>query len=829
MPATKRRRRDVPFLLLPTMTAMLALVLIAGPALAQETVLEGESFWRLQATWAPLVTGTAEDHAVRGDFPRTEAPPADWTAADFDDMNWWRGRGPFFAGRKGYGISQPLNLATLHLRGKFHVTHPARAGELTLDLGYRGGVVVYLNGQEIHRQYMPAGSVDTTTLAEDYPEEVYVDGNGRVIGPLGENGQHNLDRLDKRRRTATDITLPADALRQGVNVLAIQIHRTARRTDLGSYPGGRDAWGTAAFLDAQLTTTQPNVVQGPDQRMEDVQVWNANPLVAIPTSAATGDPFDELGPIRLVAARNGAASGQVVVSADKSLGRVTARVAPLRAVEGGGGIPAEAVTIRYAGESFVPYMDALLDASNSDAPVQPVWVTVDVPADAQPGRYEGTLVIQQARRPLAEVPIELTVGRYRLPDPRDYRSHANLPHSPETLARSYDVERWSPRHFQFMQRTLTMLGQLGNDVVFLPLMRHTHFSNEQSMVRWRSRGGGHEPDLSVVRQYLEMIDRVHGEPSVVCLYLWEPAWGGRRYEGQTPEMTVSTLERGGRIGEIAAPYYGEPGSEAFWRPAIEGINAIADDLGWDRDALMLGTPGDARPNENVIAFFDEVAPEMKWMLWTHGRGDPLPEDGNLVVGEGLRVGYMEWPFNRESESALRRDLMLGWDAPFLLVTTLRGWIDDDSQPGAYRNMPYVSVAGRHRGYARINADFWPVGDGSILGRHHRWHNLMRGNPRSLLAPGPEGPVATVRYEMLREGTQETEARIMLEQAMHDSAIRDRLPAPLRERVQDLLQRRAAAAEVGLKSYEWYAGSGWQERTLELYDLAGEVAEQLNLP
>lgn len=46
-----------------------------------------------------------------------------------------------------------------------------------------------------------------------------------------------------------------------------------------------------------------------------------------------------------------------------------------------------------------------------------VWVQVTVPADAAAGEYRGTLRVSAAGRKLADVPVELHVADWALPDP----------------------------------------------------------------------------------------------------------------------------------------------------------------------------------------------------------------------------------------------------------------------------------------------------------------------------------------------------------------------------------------------------------------------------
>jgi IS5 family transposase len=52
---------------------------------------------------------------------------------------------------------------------------------VVVDLGYRGGVVVYLNGKEVARGDMPEGPVTPETPALPYPDEAYLDADGKML------------------------------------------------------------------------------------------------------------------------------------------------------------------------------------------------------------------------------------------------------------------------------------------------------------------------------------------------------------------------------------------------------------------------------------------------------------------------------------------------------------------------------------------------------------------------------------------------------------------------------------------------------------------------
>jgi hypothetical protein len=203
-------------------------------------------------------------------------------------------------------------------------------------------------------------------------------------------------------------------------------------------------------------------------------------------------------------------------------------------------------------------------------------------------------------------------------------------------------------------------------------------------------------------------------------------------------------------------------------------------------------------------------------------------------------------------------MSMGWKLPNL-VTEYRRFNDLNAWPPAsVRHFPEIQITGEQRGLGRVGADFWPAikdkagrRTGRVYGRYpqSQWRNLDLGS--YMLAPGPDGPVAAARFEWLREGVQECEARIAIEKALSDEAARaklgDALTAhcreTLKERMQfivpgastmalaDLFMNYAAQNKVvfgvgGGSGQAFFASSGWQERSRRLYALAGEVQKAL---
>jgi len=849
-------------------------------------------------------------HAARWLNWETPEPPAGWQQADYDDGGWLRGpalvacRTPYLAQvclRGKVTVTDPSAVAGLRLSvryyggaiawvngrevGRAHVAKTS-GGDAAMAEGYSREVFVSDKGDLLswdRRHRMPGGDA------------------GRRVGLR----ERTLDVEIPATLLRKGVNVVA------IEMIRAPYHKVVdeKKTEPAEGRAGYDLnWNTCELRRVQLTADRADGLVPAAVRPSGMQVWN-NDLLASDFDLDFGDPSEPLRPVEIVGVRRGAFSGKVVVGSDRPIRGLAAAAGDL---EGPGGrIPASAVRIRCAfpwgnedGSGGLEYnryprsaslLEALAESPQAEYPVRekkpgyydleplgqpdpvfgavvPVWITVTVPEGAKPGTYSGRVTIRAEGETAVHAPVELTVLDWTLPEPADHATWIELMQVPDTTAVEYGLDLWSDRHFEMIDRSLARLGEIGSRVVYVPLICHTNLGNEQSMVRWVDKGDGrYEYDFSVMDRYLDIAERHMGKPRFVVFNVWDVYVGAKAKHGKSARSGEARAlaylkNRGAPLGEgpvvtmvdpatkqatpTELPGYADAESKALWKPLISALIQRMRARGLE-GAMLFGVATDSVPTKAEVEFFADLAPGVPWVGhshhgFTHRAGFKL--HGVVPIAYETRV----WHTYFSSDPAKPR---YGWKNPVLVAEYNRARNLDQLPPTKWRHIAELNITGGQRGIGRIGADNWrtirdPKGErkGKVADRYPQssWRNLDLYT--SLLAPGPDGPVATARFEFLREGVQECEARISIERALTDDALKAGLGDDLAKRCQEVLNERALywwtaqtnlqltgpiykyattwRTRAGVAGHYWFIGSGWQRRSRRLYGLASEVAKQL---
>ena len=181
-------------LLLPLLAAALLGITLLTPS---RTVVRAQSS-------ALVATGSTWKYRDNGSNQGTA-----WRAVGFDDSTWKSGVAQLGygdgdeSGIVSYGPNASAKYVTTYFRHTFQVADPTAFGSMTLRLLRDDGAVVYLNGQEVFRSNMPAGTIAYTTLAST-----------QIWGT--------------DETTFKSTTLSPALLRTGKNVVAVEVHQADR-------------------------------------------------------------------------------------------------------------------------------------------------------------------------------------------------------------------------------------------------------------------------------------------------------------------------------------------------------------------------------------------------------------------------------------------------------------------------------------------------------------------------------------------------------------------------------------------------------------------------
>lgn len=165
--------------------------------------------------------------------------------------------------------------------------------------------------------------------------------------------------------------------------------------------------------------------------------------------------------------------------------------------------------------------DPLIELENVDVPAyraQPIWITLKIPKKTKPGVYEGSIVLSIREYGEFSYPLRLTVLEEKLPNPKDFKFHLDLWLNPSAIAEYYHLEHWSKPHWEMISKYLEDYISRGGKNITTTITHEpwckpwinnsTHPQSAfgyHSMVAWtKNKKGNWEFDYSIYDKYVEM-------------------------------------------------------------------------------------------------------------------------------------------------------------------------------------------------------------------------------------------------------------------------------------------------------------------------------------
>lgn len=417
------------------------------------------------------------------------------------------------------------------------------------------------------------------------------------------------------------------------------------------------------------------------------------------------------------------------------------------------------------------------------------------------------------------VPLRVEVSDYTMPDPADWRLQNFLIHSDEQVARHYDVPRWSDRHFELMGKARALMAEVNSRQAeaFLVANYHGPDSNPESLVRWiRQADGSLKHDFTIFDTYLDMVDKSMVEPRSLRLTAF--THGGLN-QPDLPD-SVSVLDPAtGKVEKVKYtslyPANVKDPEQAFWQPVFEAIRKKVEARGWlEHTTFGLCTSWGVSGDYGVVA---RSWPGVEWSYGSHSGGRDM-KINDMVVRHASGIFYCPRPTQRRGVPVL-----LPQPRRLTFANAYRGNLNDQSLLPLCRGIGEEMVRSGIDGVCDFGVDLFPlktkVGGYATLAVARGMNISPPGrSTAALLYPGPDGPVATERFEAFREGMEVAEVVLFIETALAEK----KLGADLAARASRYLDERAEALVGGRFSYRHMQAT----EDAKLLELAGAVAREL---
>ena len=374
--------------------------------------------------------------------------------------------------------------------------------------------------------------------------------------------------------------------------------------------------------------------------------------------------------------------------------------------------------------------------------VRPVWLSLDVPANAAPGTYQGTLQVTAVKQRIT-LRLRVRVQQPVLPPPHEWAFRLDLWQNPWVIAWYYHVPPWSEEHKVLLRAHLKRYADAGGKFITTYAVHSPWQDNsymiEGAMIEWiKEPSGSWRFDYRIFDEYVALAIEA-GIDNAITIYTPVP-WGNRfRYLD----------ERSGNYVYEQWP----PDSEAFrnaWRPFLDSLQQHLDGKGWLEKAYLGINENPLPVTIAAIKVIKEHSP--KWKItyagdW-HDELNALLDDYSAQLTKEPTVDQLHARSARGFTSTYYVSCFPSMPNTFVF-----------SPPSEGQWLGWYAAAYSYDGFLRWAYDAWPA-DPMRDARHVMWP----AGDTFLVYPGGD---SSIRFEKLREGIVDYEkVRILRSRVAH---------------------------------------------------------------
>mgnify|MGYP003575916133 CR=1 FL=1 len=362
--------------------------------------------------------------------------------------------------------------------------------------------------------------------------------------------------------------------------------------------------------------------------------------------------------------------------------------------------------------------------------VQPIWVSVSVPATATAGTYTGSIEIEAGKKTI--LPITIEVLDRTLPPPAQWTFHLDLWQHPAAIARVANLPLWSKAHFDAMRPYYTMLAKAGQKVITTSIIHepwdHQTYDDFPSLVKWiKKRDGSWQYDFSLFDRYVQFVMDcgIDQQINAYSMIPWKLSFTYfDEAAGKDTALTVS------------------PGTEAytqFWKPMLTQFAAHLKSKGWFQKTTIAMDERPMKSMQAVIQLLKTI--DKDWKVTLAGNYHPEIEKDIFDYSVASQFQFDTAALKDRKATGKKSTFYTCCAEPFPNGFTY-------SPPDEHVWIGWYVAANNFDGYLRWAYNSWPK-------------NPMQDS-RFELGPGGDtyqiypGAQSSIRFEKLIEGIQDFE-------------------------------------------------------------------------
>jgi len=396
-------------------------------------------------------------------------------------------------------------------------------------------------------------------------------------------------------------------------------------------------------------------------------------------------------------------------------------------------------------------LDDLTSFDLESKKVRPVWLTVEIPRDAQAGIYTADVLITHNNKESQKLTLELEVINQILPPVNEWTFHLDQWQHPSAVARVEGVEMWSDAHFAALKPIMQRLANAGQKVITATLNKDPWnvqtYDPYADMIIWtKKKDGTWAYDYSVFDKWVSLMLDL-GVTKMLNCYSIIPWNSTIHYKDEATGEFVDVVAKAGT-----------PIFETMWEPFLIDFVAHLSAKNWLNFTNIAIDERSKEEMDAAFALIKKVSPELGISYADNQKTYkrfPDSEDISISIGHpyskediinrkarGLNSTFYiccsdafpnSFTFSDPAESTF-----LGWYAlasgfDGVLHWAYNSWVANPLQDSRFRS--------------------WPAGDTYIV---------YPGNRSS------------IRFERMLEGIQDYEKVQIIKKSLHDKEDKEQL-------------------------------------------------------